>query len=147
MAKNLSLEDKNLGILSQMTVLSNSSYSDIDLSFTKRKNGDIFKKNDAAAVKQAVKNLVLTNHYEKPFNMFYGGNVTRLLFDLADDVHSGEVETQIKETIENYEPRVIVLNISAKIKGQYNSCSVTITFQVISTKETIILETDIARLR
>tara|TARA_R110002072_G_scaffold1322_21_gene11052 strand:+ start:25391 stop:25831 length:441 start_codon:yes stop_codon:yes gene_type:complete len=146
MARNLSLEDKNLGVLSQIT-LRTSSYSDIDLSFSKRKNGDIFKKNDAAAVKQAVKNLILTNHYEKPFNMFYGGNIVRLLFDLADDLNSTEVENQIRDVIENYESRVRVLDISANIKGQYNSCSVIITFQVINSSEILTLETDIARLR
>jgi len=146
MAKKLSVEDKNLGVLPQIT-LRTSSYSDIDLSFTKRKNGDIFLKKDAAAVKQAIKNLIMTNHYEKPFNLFYGGNVTRLLFDLADDLHSEDVETQIREAIENYEPRARILDISAKILGEYNTCSVTITFQVITTNEIVTLETDIARLR
>ena len=47
MAKKLSVEDKNLGVLPQIT-LRTSSYSDIDLSFAKRKNGDIFLKKDAA---------------------------------------------------------------------------------------------------
>jgi phage baseplate assembly protein W len=138
MAKKLSLEDKDLGVLPQIT-LRTSSYSDVDLSFTKRKN--------AAAVKQAIKNLIMTNHYEKPFNLFYGGNVTRLLFDLADDLHSEDVETQIREAIENYEPRVRILDISAKILGTYNTCSVIVTFQVITTNEIVTLETDIARLR
>ena len=79
--------------------------------------------------------------------MFYGGNIVRLLFDLADDLNSTEVENQIRDVIENYESRVRVLDISANIKGQYNSCSVIITFQVINSSEILTLETDIARLR
>ena len=50
------------------------TYKDIDLTFTARTSGDDFKKNDAAAVKQAVKNLLMTNRSEKPFDNYYGGN-------------------------------------------------------------------------
>ena len=45
-------------------------YKDIDLTFAVRTMGDVFKKTDAASVKQAVKNLLLTNHFEKPFTPF-----------------------------------------------------------------------------
>ena len=72
--KAFSLEDGNL---SRKTLLGTKTkeYKDIDLTFTNKPSGDIYKKNEAAAVKQAVKNLLLTNSTEKPFEPYYGGDL------------------------------------------------------------------------
>tara|TARA_Y100000389_G_C17471478_1_gene531665 strand:+ start:12288 stop:12749 length:462 start_codon:yes stop_codon:yes gene_type:complete len=150
--KALALEDKDLGILPQLT-LRTSSYKDIDLSFSVHSRAtssnplDIFKKTDADSVKQAIKNILLTNHYEKPFNPFFGGNVTRLFFELADDITETEVEEAIRQTISNFESRVEILNILAKINPDSNSCNVRIVFRVIGSDTETILDTDISRLR
>ena len=61
-----SIEDGNLASKTILTSRTKSS-EDIDLSFAAKPSGDVFKKTDAAAVKQAVKNLLLTNFSEKPF--------------------------------------------------------------------------------
>lgn len=150
--KALALEDKDLGILPRITSRSNS-YSDIDLSFSVHSRAsstnklDIFKKKDAESVKQSMKNLLLTNHYEKPFNPFFGGNITRLFFELADDITESEVEEDIRQTIINYEPRVIILNILANINPDSNSCNVRIVFKVTGSDVETVLDTDISRLR
>ena len=94
----LSTEDGNLSssnIISSRT----KDYSDVDLSFVPKPNGDIFKKTDAAAVKQSVKNIILTNHFEKPFLPFFGGNVRSLLFELAYDDVGEETQENIKYKI------------------------------------------------
>ena len=70
MARAFSLEDKNLST-STITTSRNRLYRDIDLSLAIKGNKDVYKKLDAAAVKQSVKNLVLTNHGEKPFRYNY----------------------------------------------------------------------------
>ena len=71
--KAFSVEDGNLN--SQPIIATRKvAYSDIDLTFTAKPSGDIYKKVDAADVKQSVKNLLLTNYTEKPFNMLFGGN-------------------------------------------------------------------------
>ena len=77
----LSTEDGNL---QKSTLISSRAvdYLDIDLTFSKRPSGDIYKKRDAAAVKQSIKNLLLTDYYEKPFQPFFGGNLRAMLFDL-----------------------------------------------------------------
>jgi len=72
-----SIEDGNLGSKTILTSRAKSS-KDIDLSFAKKGSGDVFKKEDAAAVKQAVKNLLLTNFSEKPFLPRFGGNLNSL---------------------------------------------------------------------
>ena len=81
MAKAFSIEDGNLQTRSLVTTR-NRLYKDIDLSFdhkptdgTNPTTADVYKKEDAAAVKQAVKNLLMTNFGEKPFNLFYGANL------------------------------------------------------------------------
>ena len=68
-------------------------YKDIDLSFTKKPvSGEIYKKEDSAAVKQAVKTLLMTNFLEKPFQPQYGGDIIGQLFELADDDIDEEIE-------------------------------------------------------
>ena len=66
MSRAFAVEDKNLNQAS-IIVSRNKLYRDIDLSFTVKPSGEIYKKIDAGAVKQSIKNLLLTNHFEKPF--------------------------------------------------------------------------------
>ena len=70
------------GQLEKPTIISSRErvYKDVDLTFTARSMGDVFKKTDAAAVKQSIKNLLLTNHGDKPFTHYYGGNLNSFLF-------------------------------------------------------------------
>ena len=100
-----SIEDGNLNSRSIVTTR-NKLFSDIDLTFSKRPSGDIFKKVDAAAVKQAVKNLLLTNAFEKPFQPTFGGNLNALLFELVDDESSHEIEICF---IRDLSPRLILM--------------------------------------
>ena len=98
MATKLSTEDGNLSV-SAITGTRTRVYKDIDLTFTNKPSGEIFKKESAAAVKQAVKNLLLTNYFEKPFQPKFGGNLRDMLFDLADeDAEEDADEDAEKET-------------------------------------------------
>ena len=90
MARVFAQEDGNLSTR-PITTSRTTSYTDIDLTFTNKASGDIFKKTDAAAVKQSIKNLLMTNNGEKPFNYFFGGNLNDYLFELADDVDNIDI--------------------------------------------------------
>lgn len=142
----LSSED---GDLQKSTLISSRTvdYLDIDLTFNKRPSGDIYKKRDAAAVKQSIKNLLLSNHYEKPFQPFYGANLTAMLFELADDQTESEVQVNIVTAIEKYEPRVEVLDINVSVLPDQNDMRVSVVFKVISTDEIVTFTTNLARLR
>lgn len=142
----LSREDGNLNSVSVISTR-NKVYRDIDLSFLAKDNGEIYVKRDAAAVKQAVKNAILTNHFEKPFQPFFGGNLRALLFELAYDDVADDVEDNIRATLEYYEPRARIIDINVKSRPDDNSIDVTIEFQVISTKEVVTLTTTVSRLR
>ena len=91
MARVFAQEDGNLSTR-PITTARTASYTDIDLTFTNKSNGEIFKKTDAASVKQAVRNLLMTNKGEKPFNPHYGGNLNDYLFSLSEDIDNIEIE-------------------------------------------------------
>lgn len=137
------------GTVSEITsiVSRKVEYRDIDLSFAKKTNGELFIKKDAAAVIQAVKNLIQTNHFEKPFEPFYGGNVRALLFELADDDVEIEIEETIAQTINEYEPRAKVLNIFVNSNPDMNDIKVTLEFQILNTEEVVEFTTALSRLR
>lgn len=133
MAKIFSTEDGNLN--KSIRVKREREYSDIDLSLSARTetDGDVFKKTDAAAVKQAVKNLLLTNQYDKPYRPQFGGNLGGLLFELMDADTGDEIIDRIKKAIETYEPRAKILNVRVIANPDTNSIIATIEFRVIST--------------
>lgn len=147
MAKTFSVEDGNLSV-STIFGSRNRKYSDIDLTFTnKTVSGEIFKKEDAAAVKQAVKNLCMTNLNEKPFLPDFGANIQGMLFELADADTEEEIEDQVIASINRYEPRARVLNVIANSRPDRNEIDVTIIFQIINTQEEVSLSIVLARLR
>lgn len=144
--KAFAAEDKDLSVKSLLSARS-VDYKDIDLSFGVKTSGDVYKKQHAAAVKQSVKNLIMTNFYEKPFQPFFGGNISGLLFELANDDASEEIKEVIENAIEFYEPRAKVLEIIVNASPDKNVVTVSIQFQVVNTEELVILETSISRLR
>jgi|TARA_R110000823_G_C15576339_1_gene462450 phage baseplate assembly protein W len=146
MATKLSTEDANLGV-STLIGTRTKLYKDIDLTFANKPSGEIFKKEDAAAVKQAVKNLMLTNYFEKPFQPRFGANLREMLFDLADDDAEEDIEDRIKNAIGVFEPRARALNVTAVATPERNSIRVTVEFRVINTQETVTVTTVLARLR
>ena len=146
MATQLSTEDGNLGV-STLIGTRTKLYKDIDLTFANKPSGEIFKKESAAAVKQAVKNLMLTNYFEKPFQPLFGGNLRDMLFDLADDDAEEDIEERIKNAIGVFEPRAKVLNVLAVSTPDRNEIKVTVEFRVINTQETVTVSTVLARLR
>lgn len=144
--KVLSTEDGNLQKTSLVSTRS-VDYLDIDLTFNKRPIGDVYKKRDAAAVKQAVKNLLLTDFYEKPFQPFFGANLRGLLFELADEETQEEVRENIINAIQFYEPRVTIEDISVNVLPDQNDMRVSVVFKIISTQEIVTFTTNLSRLR
>lgn len=147
MAKAFAVEDGNPSV---STIIGSRSveYKDIDLTFTNKSvSGEIYKKTSAAAVKQAVKNLVMTNFAEKPFNPNFGANIRSLLFELADEDIEEDIENNVISAINRSEPRAKILNVLANANPDRNAVDVTITFQVINTQEEVSLSIVLARLR
>jgi len=140
-------EDNNL----QTSSISSSrsrQYTDIDLTLAiKPTSGEVYKKSNGGAVKQAVKTLILTNLLEKPFRPEFGGNLRSQLFELADGGNSGIVKRNIIKNIEIYEPRAEVISIDLSPQSDKNLLDVTIKFKVVNTEEETTFTTTLARLR
>ena len=143
----LSKQDHNLQDVSTLISSRTKPYRDIDLSFTAKPNGELFLKKDSAAVAQALKNLLLTNFFEKPFQPFFGGNIRAMLFELVDDDSEEELATQIIKAINAFEPRAIVRGLDVTINPEDNSLRVKLTYQVVNTEEEVVFTTTVSRLR
>jgi phage baseplate assembly protein W len=145
-SKAFSIEDGNLAGRTLVTAR-NMKYSDIDLTFTPKPSGDLYKKTDAADVKQSVKNLLLTNYTEKPFRMKFGANLNDFLFELDTDFDIDLLGEQIIQAVDTYEPRAQVTRVDANLYSDRNEVVVTVEFQILSTSELVVLNLTLTRLR
>jgi phage baseplate assembly protein W len=108
-------------------------YADLALSFLKHPGtGDIRPLNDLDAVKQSVKNLVLTNFGERPFHPEIGGNVTSYLFENANGLTSFAIEEEIKKVITEHEPRVNGVTIKVQDNMDANAFIVHMQYNVLA---------------
>ena len=108
-------------------------YSDFDLSFIKHPNTkDVTILRDIDAVKQSVKNLVLTGRGERPFQPLLGSNIRKLLFEPVDEFTALDIEEQVRTTIDNYEPRIKILNLEVISEPDNNRFKLSLEFQMIT---------------
>ena len=124
-------------------------YRDIALSFeTNAATKDVIVKKDVDAVKQSVKNLILTNNFERPFHPEIGYGITNLLFEPLDPITANSLSRVIGEVITNFEPRAQVVSVDARPNAEANSYEVTIDFRVINVPgELVSLTTMLERSR
>jgi hypothetical protein len=134
--------------MANITVQKTRQYSDLDLNFTVhpvKKDINIYK--DEMAVINALKNLILTNHYERPFQPDLGSNVRKLLFEHMDIITAAALEKEIEQTITNFEPRVQILDISVAPNDEKNSYGVTMRFNVVNRTEPVTISFLLERIR
>lgn len=118
------------------------TFSDIDLNFGKHPvSHDITKKYDDYAIKQSIKNLILTRNYERPFHPEIGSPITALLFEPVSPVTAHTIKKVIEQTIVNFEPRVVLINVEVKFSPDNNAVYCSIVYRIIntSTPQTVTL--------
>ena len=124
------------------------SFKDLDLNFTIHPvKKDINTHKNEYAIINSVKNLVLTNHYERPFQPEIGSNIRRLLFENVDAITAAQIEREITETVENFEPRVQVSKVTAAADPDNNGYKVTLEFFVINNANPITINFFLERIR
>jgi hypothetical protein len=124
------------------------SFKDLDLNFTIHPvKKDINTHKNEYAIINAVKNLVLTNHYERPFQPEIGSNIRRLLFENVDAVTASQIEREIVETITNFEPRVQVSKVDVLPDPDNNGFKVILEFFVINNPNPITINFFLERIR
>ena len=123
-------------------------YRDLDLFFGRKTNDDLNKVTDIEAVKRSVRNLILTNTFEKPFHPEIGGNVRGLLFENMTPMVSAVISRKIEDSIINHEPRARLVGVKTQPDFDTNGYNVSVYFYVANAPtELVELDTFLERLR
>ena len=114
-------------------------YTDLDLFFgRKTSDSDISKVTDVQAVKRSMRNLVLLNHYEKPFHPEIGSGVRDMLFELMTPVTAVILTRKIEDVINNFEPRARLVAVRAFPNLDRNAYDVSVEFYVLNTPTELV---------
>lgn len=142
----MAYEEDRLAELSKKSV--SRIYKDIDMSFALNPvTKDIGRKYDVNAVKQALKNLLLTPYYTKPFTPNYGSPIYGLLFEPMDRDTASLIASLVEEAINNFEPRCRVDEIIVFPDFDENEYKIQINFHVIGVREPQVFRTALKRVR
>lgn len=108
------------------------AFKDISLSFKKHPvTNDIISLTNENAIKRSVRNLVETINEERFFNPLIGSRVKESLFEQADNGLLTTLKTQIETTINNFEPRVALTNVSCVHPPNTNNLEVSVSYDII----------------
>ena len=124
-------------------------YRDLDLFFGRKPvSKDINIVTDVTNIKRAVRNLVLTNVYEKPFHPEISSGIRGMLFENMTPLTSIVLTKKVEEVIENFEPRVRLMSVSARPNLDRNEYEMTIEFFIKNFPTTLItVDVFLERLR
>jgi uncharacterized protein len=142
--------DKQIsGNLEQARIVSKKKpWRDLDLSLKIHPiRKDIIPLKDDAAIKNAVKNLLVSNFYERPFQEDLGANLRGLLFEPAGFLTEIQLRDNIKNVIRKYEPRIKVQSIDITDNSDTNSYIILVNFLIKEYDTTESVEIVLRRLR
>ena len=123
-------------------------YKDLNLGFQQNTaTKDIQKLTDVEAVKRSVRNLISTNHYEKPFHPEIGSNLRAMLFENITPQMNHVISKQIEMLIKNYEPRCRLVQVNTQPMFDRNGYACQISFYVVNHPEPVTVESFLERLR
>ena len=112
--------------------LISKSFKDFSLTFEKNAvTNDILALKNEAAIKESVKNIVLYNFYEKPFDPFFGGNIFGLLFENSTPTMELEVKNIIENSVEIHEPRVTAVSVDVDFEEDRNELNCKVTYLIL----------------
>ena len=107
-------------------------FRDLSASFqTNPLSNDLIALKNESAIARSVRNLVLTGQGERPFQPVLGTGVSRLLFENMDKLTASAIRSEIRTTIENYEPRVEINEIIVEPDPERNAMDVTLQYFII----------------
>lgn len=124
----------------------NRSFKDLSITFAKNPiTNDLMVVKDFVAVKKSMENLLTTYPGERFFNPNIGSEITRLLFEPVDYINATSMRSQIEYTIQNFEPRVLLNEVSVEPNFNEDGYDITIDYSIVGLEEktdsfTIFLE-------
>jgi len=111
------------------------SFKDISMTFQSNPlNDDLIAIKNENAIARSIRNIVFTTPGEKFFNQSFGSRITESLFENIDEITATVIVDEIRQSIDNYEPRVEVDDVKAFPDYENNSFDVTITYDVIGSE-------------
>ena len=112
--------------------ITSKSFRDFSLTFEKNAvTNDVLSLKNEAAIKASVKNIIMYNFFEKPFDPMFGGNVVGLLFENASPTQAADLESRIADAINIHEPRVAHLETRALWTEDRNQLDVSIRYVIL----------------
>ena len=121
-------------------------YTDIDLNLTPHPSSkDLTLKYDKDAIKRSIRNIMLTNNYERPFKPNFGANIRRLLFENIGVGITNKTAKKIAKALMILEPRIS--NVRFDIQNVGNEMKVTIYYRIVNTERQQDIEFTISRVR
>lgn len=142
------LSDSSVANRKASVVSRRKPYADLDLSLTLHPVfNDIRPVKDLRAVKNAVKNLVLTNFNERPFQPKLGSNVRALLFENATPITIISIKEEIERVLRVHEKRVNQVSVDVTDDSDNNAYRVSISFNIISFDEVVDMDILLERVR
>jgi len=137
--RNLYINSSFIGKISSVvssvsaSLYNNASIASTNSSFVWSIPTDITKRIDDNAIKTSIRNLILTRNHERPFHSEIGSPLNSLLFEPVSPMLSQLISRVIEQTIVNYEPRVVVLEVSTKFSPDNNSVYCSIVYRIVNT--------------
>jgi phage baseplate assembly protein W len=123
-------------------------YKDLDLRFIPHPvTKDVVKRTGNAAIIGALKNLILTNLYEKPFQPNFGSRVRNMLFEDVSFITANMLRSEIEDTISNFEPRVSIETIIVQAQPEENRYAVTIRFFINNLEDPVTITMFLEKVR
>lgn len=110
-------------------------------------NRDVARLTETEAVKRAVRNLILTDKYERLLNPSIGGNIKDILFEPMIPQTAVVLQDKIEETLKNYEPRIDLRGIIVEPDYDRHAYYVQITFSLVNRTEISSIELFLNRIR
>lgn len=142
------LSDYNSPITNSRIVSKRKQYSDLDLSLKLHPDfHDIMPLIDIDAVTASVKNLILSNFNDRPFNPNLGSNLRGLLFEPADRFTIVSLKEYIKRVLEIYEPRIDSIRIQIQDNSNSNRYDIVVGFRIITLAQSVDLSLYLQRIR
>jgi phage baseplate assembly protein W len=111
-------------------------YADLDFSFTRTPGkNDIALSYDERAVIRALRHLLLTKNFERPFQSGFGSRLDQILFEPMSYLAADDIKKEIEETINNHEPRVRLSQVTVNENPDNNAYSVSLLFFIANNVE------------
>ena len=134
--------------MAEITIKTEGTFNDLDLNFNVHPTTkDVTQFKNERSIVNSIKNLILTNHYERPFQPELGSNLRRMLFEQVDNLTGAQLEREITEVIGNFEPRATVKDVTAVPTPDENGYSVNLVFYMDNNAAPISIDFFLERVR